>query len=91
MPPSFARDSLARLCRDFRVANAPSAADATRVSSALAILDRSLESTLPSSAYLAGDGAVIYPLRDRLLAAGMQKEHIYLEAFFNNPERKAQS
>lgn len=54
-------------------------------------MDRSLESTLPSTAYLAGDGAVIYPLRERLIAAGMRKENIRLEAFFNNPERKAQS
>ena len=65
--------------------------DATRVGSALAKLERSLESTLPSAAFLAGDGSVIYPVRERPIAAGMQKENIHLEAFFNNPERKAQS
>jgi ferredoxin-NADP reductase len=54
-------------------------------------LDRSLESALPYTAFLAGDGAVIYPLRDWLVRAGMQNENIHLEAFFNNPERKAQS
>jgi ferredoxin-NADP reductase len=54
------------------------------------MLERSLESNLPSTAFLAGDGAVIYPVRERLVAAGMQKENIHLEAFFNNPERKAQ-
>jgi ferredoxin-NADP reductase len=91
LPPSFVGNSLSGLCQDFEVAAAPTAADSTRISSALAMLDRSLESTLPSTAFLAGDGAVIYPLRERLVAAGMQKENIHLEAFFNNPERKVQS
>jgi len=90
LPPCFTRNSLAGSCGQFSVAEAPAAAGATRVSSALAIMDRSLESTLPSTAYLAGDGAVIYPLRERLIAAGMRKENICLEAFFNNPERKVQ-
>jgi ferredoxin-NADP reductase len=89
--PSFARNSLAELCQNFGVAAAPQAGDATRVSRALTELDRSLESRLPANAFLAGDGAVIYPMRERLIAAGMQKENIHLEAFFNNPERKAQS
>ena len=91
LPPSFTRSSLAELCQDFRVAAAPAAVDSTRTGRALAIVDRSLESRLPADAFLAGDGAVIYPMRDRLIAAGMQKENIHVEAFFNNPERKAQS
>jgi ferredoxin-NADP reductase len=90
LPPSLMQSSLAELCQDFRVAAAPAAVDSTRVGRALAILDRSLESRLPADAFLAGDGAVIYPMRERLIAAGMQKENIHLEAFFNNPERKAQ-
>jgi ferredoxin-NADP reductase len=91
LPPCFTRNSLAGFCGHFSVSEAPGVGDSTRISSALATLDRSLGSTLPSSAFLAGDGAVIYPLRERLVAAGMQKENIHLEAFFNNPERKAQS
>jgi ferredoxin-NADP reductase len=91
LPPSFTRISLAELCQDFRVAAAPAAVDSTRTGHALAIVDRSLESRLPADAFLAGDGAVIYPMREKLIAAGMQKENIHVEAFFNNPERKAQS
>lgn len=91
LPAWFTRDSLAGCCGRFSLAEAPAAGDSTRVSSALATLDRWLASTLPSTAFLSGDGAVIYPLRERLVAAGMQKENIHLEAFFNNPERKAQS
>jgi ferredoxin-NADP reductase len=87
---SFVRNSLTGLCQNLAVVRAPEIADAARIESALSILTRSLESTLPSTAFLAGDGAVIYPVRERLIAAGMQKENIHLEAFFNNPERKAQ-
>jgi ferredoxin-NADP reductase len=88
---SFVESFVSSRCQTFKVAAAREVGDATRVGSALATLERSLESTLPSTAFLAGDGAVIYPLRERLVAAGMQKENIHLEAFFNNPERKAQS
>ena len=90
LPPSFVQNLLGRRCQNFGVAAAREVGDATRIGSALAILERSLESTLPSTAFLAGDGAVIYPMRERLIAPGMQKENIHLEAFFNNPERKAQ-
>ena len=90
LPPAFVRSLLERRCQNFGVAAAREVGDATRVDSALAMLERSLESTVPSIAFLAGDGAVIYPVRERLIAAGMQKENIHLEAFFNNPERKAQ-
>jgi ferredoxin-NADP reductase len=88
---SFVQSLLRRSCQNFGVAAAREVGDAMRVASALAMLERSLESNLPSTAFLAGDGAVIYPLRERLVAAGIQKENIHLEAFFNNPERKAQS
>jgi ferredoxin-NADP reductase len=91
LPPSFVQSLLRRRCQNFGVAATREVGDATRVGSALAMLERLLESTLPSTAFLAGDGAVIYPVRERLIAAGMQKENIHLEAFFNNPERKAQS
>jgi ferredoxin-NADP reductase len=91
LPPAFVQSLLTRRCQNFGVAAAREVGDATRVDSALTILERLLDSTPPSTAFLAGDGAVIYPLRDRLIAAGMQRESIRLEAFFNNPERKAQS
>jgi ferredoxin-NADP reductase len=91
LPPAFVRSLLRGRCQNFGVDVAREVGDATRVGSALATMEHLLESTLPSTAFLAGDGAVIYPLRERLVAAGMQKENVHLEAFFNNPERKAQS
>ncbi|MBF6569406.1 MAG: FAD-dependent oxidoreductase [Candidatus Binataceae bacterium] len=91
LPPGFARESLLGLVREFRIAAAPRTTDSTRIASAIAVLDDSVASTLPSSAFLAGDGALIHPLRERLVAAGMKRETIRLEAFFNNPERRVQS
>jgi ferredoxin-NADP reductase len=43
----------------------------------------------PDSAFLSGDGAVIGPLRDELIAAGVDAAAIRLEAFFNNPQKKS--
>jgi ferredoxin-NADP reductase len=40
-------------------------------------------------AFLSGDGDVIYPLRDALVSTGMTGDQICLEAFFNNPAKKA--
>ncbi len=40
-------------------------------------------------AFLSGDGDVIYPLHDALVSIGMKGEQLCLEAFFNNPARKA--
>ncbi|HLH75212.1 MAG TPA: FAD-dependent oxidoreductase [Candidatus Binataceae bacterium] len=91
LPPAFAHDAIAACCRRFSVAAAPPAGEASRLGAALLALESALGPALPASAYLAGDGAVIYPLRERLIELGMAKEQIQLEAFFNNPERRAVS
>jgi ferredoxin-NADP reductase len=44
---------------------------------------------LPDSAFLSGDGAIVHPLRDALVAAGVPEGHVRVESFFNNPARKA--
>jgi ferredoxin-NADP reductase len=43
----------------------------------------------PAAAFLSGDGAVVFPMRDALGAAGLDPARLRLEAFFNNPEKKA--
>jgi ferredoxin-NADP reductase len=40
-------------------------------------------------AWLCGDGKLIYPVRDALLAAGLEEPRIRLESFFNNPQKKS--
>ncbi|WP_437485682.1 FAD-dependent oxidoreductase [Sorangium sp. So ce1014] len=37
----------------------------------------------------AGDGAVLYPLRDRLTSLGAPEGSVLLESFFNNPLKKS--
>lgn len=44
---------------------------------------------LPASAFLTGDGAVVHPIRDYLVSLGIPDDRVKLEAFFNNPARKA--
>jgi ferredoxin-NADP reductase len=40
-------------------------------------------------AFLSGDGAVVHPLRDALVASGLPEDHVRTESFFNSPARKA--
>jgi ferredoxin-NADP reductase len=43
----------------------------------------------PADAFLTGDGHVIYPLQEELVAAGLASDRVLLEPFFHNPARKA--
>jgi ferredoxin-NADP reductase len=40
-------------------------------------------------AWLCGDGKLIHPVHDALIAAGLPESRVRLEAFFNNPQKKA--
>jgi ferredoxin-NADP reductase len=60
-----------------------------RAARAVELAAEVLARALSKSAFLAGDGGLIYPIRERLLSAGVGSENIKLECFFNNPERKA--
>lgn len=75
--------------RNLVVKEAPPIAAPSRVIKALDLIDEVLATKMPSAAYLSGDGAIIYPLRDRLLSIGLDSNNIRLECFFNNPDRKA--
>jgi ferredoxin-NADP reductase len=57
-----------------------------RVAHAVAL---ALEAQPIADAWLCGDGKVLYAVRDALVAAGVAGERIRIEAFFNNPNRKA--
>lgn len=75
--------------RNLVVKEAPPIAAPARVTKALGLIDELVAAKMPSSVYLSGDGAIIYPLRDWLLSKGIYGGNIRLECFFNNPERKA--
>ena len=62
--------------------------DPTRTNKTLVRLEEVFLNRLPKTAFLCGDGALVYAVRDRLIAAGMASETIRIECFFNNPERK---
>jgi ferredoxin-NADP reductase len=47
------------------------------------------ERGVPSAAFLSGDGTIAYGVRAQLVAMGMPEDRVKLEAFFNNPARKA--
>jgi len=74
--------------RNLAVKEAPPVATPSRAARALCLIDELLAVEVPRSAFLSGDGAIIYPLRDRLLSAGVVSDNIRMECFFNNPERK---
>ena len=86
LPEAFVREaSTIRV----RMVPVPPVGHPERVATAEAALRSVLEGGRPESVFLSGDGAVLYPLRDRLIEAGVSGEAVRLESFFNNPERKA--
>jgi ferredoxin-NADP reductase len=61
-----------------------------RVAHATALVRRLVaERGAPREAFLTGDGHIVYAIRDLLDGARLPAERIRLEAFFNNPDRKA--
>lgn len=58
---------------------------------AVAALREQLAAPLPATACLVGDGDVLYPVRDRLIAAGMSPERIRIECFFHKPPKELAS
>src|SRR5579875_4184907 len=91
IPASFVRESIKAEQVGFEIVAAPPVGDPERLPCARALLDRVLARRRTDWAYMAGDGALIYPLRDHLAGAGVPLERIRLEAFFNNPDRRVRS
>jgi ferredoxin-NADP reductase len=58
-----------------------------RTSHALSVARRHADGI--DAAFLSGDGAVVHPAREALLAAGLSEGSVVIESFFNNPARKA--
>ena len=89
LPESFVRMKVPLSCGRFRVEVAPPIGDPARVGVVQTLLTEQLRQGLPCRAYLSGDGAVLLPLADALIAAGMPQDHIHVETFFNHPKRKS--
>jgi ferredoxin-NADP reductase len=89
VPASFVRERLpagcaAELVTDFLPVGHPERAAALCALVEARFFPRSYDVIL-----CAGDGAVIYPLRDRLIALGAPQGGVLLESFFNNPQKKS--
>src|SRR5579875_877499 len=69
IPAAFARESIAAPRITFEVIAAPPPGHPQRPVQARALVDRVLATQRPDWAYLAGDGALIYPMRDHLADA----------------------
>jgi ferredoxin-NADP reductase len=90
LPEDFVRAELAGAAVRLHIEAALPPHHPERLAHVQAIVDRHIATRgLPTSAFFAGDGAVIHPLRDHFVALGVPAEHARLEAFFNNPARKA--
>jgi ferredoxin-NADP reductase len=76
-------------CGSLTIRISPPIHDPQRVVAARGLLGSYLEEGLPAHAFLSGDGAVLYPLCQELMTAGLAESQIRLECFFNNPQRRA--
>jgi ferredoxin-NADP reductase len=88
LPEAFVREACTAHELRCEVASCPPPDHPERLPVARDILRRALSSDRPESAFLSGDGAVLFTLRDELVASGVEAEKIRIEAFFNNPQRK---
>jgi ferredoxin-NADP reductase len=84
VPEAFVAERLAGRCARLQVIRPRGAGD--RIAAALAaIAETGAITDATTSYYFAGDGDVIYPLRDALVARGVADDRVRLESFFNTP------
>jgi ferredoxin-NADP reductase len=82
VPEAFVAERLAGRCARLQVIRPRG----DRTAAALAaISETGAVGDADASYYLAGDGDVIYPLRDALVARGVADDRVRLESFFNTP------
>jgi len=60
-----------------------------RTDAALSLIRTLCADSLPQRAFLAGDGAVLFPLCEELKVLGVPESAVRIECYFNNPVRKA--
>jgi ferredoxin-NADP reductase len=86
VPEAFVAERLAGRCARLQVVRARAVEASERVAASLgAIAETGALADAGASYYLAGDGDVIYPLKDALAARGVADDRVRLESFFNTP------
>lgn len=89
IPQSFVRNRAAHNGTNLQVTLIPSLNHADRLSAALKSFKSALDNFQAESAFLSGDGSLLYPFQEELLSRGIKQEQVKLECFFNNPYKKA--
>ena len=87
LPQGFIKERIPASAR-FDLAAVPSVNHAQRLEKALDAFKQTLYDGMPASVFLSGDGALLYPFRDELMARGLAEKQIKIECFFNNPFKK---
>ena len=85
IPQSFVREICSANSLNFKAALIPSVNHPERLSKALEIF---AQISVPQNIFLSGDGALLYPFKERLMTNGVQESQIKIECFFNNPFKK---
>jgi ferredoxin-NADP reductase len=84
------RAKLERELREVRVLSLPPVHHSERLDAGLAHFNALPWSAIPARAYLAGDGALLYPFARALALAGLAETQVAIESFFNVPPRKVE-
>ncbi|WNG37150.1 FAD-dependent oxidoreductase [Archangium violaceum] len=89
LPSEKVREEVEALGCHFQHHDCPPPGHSERTARALALAQEAARAHGPERVYLAGDGAVLHPLKQALVESGLEAGAIRLESFFNNPARKA--
>ncbi|WP_257453758.1 FAD-dependent oxidoreductase [Archangium lipolyticum] len=89
LPADQVREEVEALGGRFQHHDCPPPGHPERTTLALNLALEAARAHAPERVYLAGDGAVLHPLRQSLVESGLDAGAIRLESFFNNPARKA--
>jgi ferredoxin-NADP reductase len=90
LPSAWVRERLPAALGAFAVHQAPPADHPERLAYAEALVDALLrEEGLPDSVFLSGDGAILFPLVDKLTAAGLPEGAVRTESYFHHKARKS--
>ncbi len=88
IPRPFVGEICAAVAADLKVESIPSVNHSERPAKAMEIFAKLLRESRPENAFLSGDGALLYPFKEQLTAAGTDEKRIKIECFFNNPFKK---
>ena len=89
LPESFVLKVIPSGCGSFRIQRAPVIGHPERLAVARGAIRTMLNKGCPESAFLSGDGALLYALKDELIAEGVGEGAVRIETFFNHLIRKA--